>query len=85
MVAAWETRWLPEVNQKSASITLRSEHAGLSADLAAYAWERYVLKRCMPTALKPSSQCTQASPTEELERVVEANTLLSGLGFESGG
>ena len=25
------------------------------------------------------------NPTEELERVVEANTLLSGLGFESGG
>ena len=27
----------------------------------------------------------RAEVTEELERIVEANTLLSGLGFESGG
>ena len=58
---------------------------GSRPTLAAYAMGQICAQTLYTDSLEAIKSVQTKNPTEELERVVEANTLLSGLGFESGG
>ena len=58
---------------------------GSRPTLAACAMGEICAHTLYADSLEAVKSVHSGSPTEELERVVEANTLLSGLGFESGG
>ena len=58
---------------------------GSRPTLAAYAMGQICAQTLYADSLEAVKSVQAKNPTEELERVVEANTLLSGLGFESGG
>lgn len=70
---------------ESCKRTLSKNEAGESGSLAAFALARH----CYDTLLEYGSaaliSCKANAVTPALEHVIEANTLLSGLGFESGG
>jgi glycerol dehydrogenase len=52
---------------------------------AAYELAAYCYRTLLEYGLAARVACEQKAVTPALERIVEANTLLSGLGFESGG
>jgi glycerol dehydrogenase len=52
---------------------------------AAYAITKTCFDTLMEDSIKAKVACDENKVTEELENIVEANTLLSGIGFESGG
>ena len=58
---------------------------GSRPTLAACAMGEICAHTLYADSLEAVKSVHSGNPTEELERVVEANTLLSGLGFESGG
>ena len=58
---------------------------GSRPTLAAYAIGQICAETLYSDSLEAVKSVQAGNPSEELERVVEANTLLSGLGFESGG
>lgn len=71
-----------------AESSMNSYAANMTGDLGSFT--AYALARlCYDTILKygilAKSACENGVVTPALERIVEANTLLSGLGFESGG
>lgn len=66
--------------QKSAPNT-----AGRLGSMTAYALAKLCYDTILEYGLPAKSACEAGVVTPALERVVEANTLLSGLGFESGG
>ncbi|NLG99278.1 MAG: glycerol dehydrogenase [Chloroflexi bacterium] len=59
--------------------------SGNLGSMAAYALARLCYDTLMEYGLQAKTSCEVHAVTPALERVVEANTLLSGLGFESGG
>ncbi len=59
--------------------------AGRPGSMTAYALARLCYDTILEYGLLAKSSCEAGVVTPALERVVEANTLLSGLGFESGG
>lgn len=67
----------------------RIRHAGnmtgRPGSMTAYALSRVCYDTLMEYGRLAMTACEQGIVTPALERVVEANTLLSGLGFESGG
>lgn len=67
----------------------RIRHAGnmtgRPGSMTAYALSRLCYDTLMEYGRLAISACKQGVVTPALERIVEANTLLSGLGFESGG
>ena len=58
---------------------------GGHVSMAALALARLCLDTLLENGLAAKLSCQAAAVTPALEKVVEANTLLSGLGFESGG
>lgn len=67
----------------------RIRHAGnmtgRPGSMTAYALSRLCYDTLMDYGRLAMTACEQGVVTSALERIVEANTLLSGLGFESGG
>ena len=59
--------------------------AGAAGSMTAYALARLCYETVRDWGLAARTACEAGVVTPALERVVEANTLLSGLGFESGG
>lgn len=59
--------------------------SGNLGSMAAYALARLCYETLIEYGLQAKTSCEVHAVTPALERVVEANTLLSGLGFESGG
>ena len=59
--------------------------AGAVGSMTAYALARLCRETLMDYGPAALASCTAKSVTPALERIVEANTLLSGLGFESAG
>lgn len=62
----------------------RNNFGGLVTE-AAFGLARLCLDTLLENGVGAKRACQQQTVTPELEKVVEANTLLSGLGFESGG
>lgn len=58
---------------------------GAKATKAAYALAQLCYQTLLEDGLRAKEACEQKQVTESLENIVEANILLSGLGFESGG
>jgi glycerol dehydrogenase len=58
---------------------------GRVGSMAAYALARLCYETLLDYGLAAKMACEVHAVTPALERIVEANTLLSGLGFESGG
>lgn len=58
---------------------------GSVGSMSAYALARLCYETLLADGLAGRTACEAGVVTPSLERVVEANTLLSGLGFESGG
>lgn len=59
--------------------------AGGKGSMTAYALARLCYDTLLANGKAAASACAKKAVTPELEKIVEANTLLSGLGFESGG
>ena len=62
-----------------------SNMTGNVGSLSAYALARLCYDTLLEDGLAARTACEARIVTPSLERIVEANTLLSGLGFESGG
>jgi glycerol dehydrogenase len=58
---------------------------GRQGSMTAYALARLCYDTLLKDGVAARAACADKSVTPEFERIVEANTLLSGLGFESGG
>ena len=58
---------------------------GRTGTRTAYGLARLCFDTLMADGLAAKKSCEGKSVSPELERIIEANTLLSGLGFESGG
>jgi len=58
---------------------------GRSGTMTAFALARLCFDTLMADGVAAKRDCENKTVTPALERVIEANTLLSGLGFESGG
>lgn len=58
---------------------------GRSGTMTAFALARLCFDTLMADGVAAMHDCAKKTVTPALERVIEANTLLSGLGFESGG
>lgn len=58
---------------------------GRSGTMTAFALARLCFDTLMADGVAAMHDCAKMTVTPALERVIEANTLLSGLGFESGG
>jgi len=58
---------------------------GRSGTMTAFALARLCFDTLMADGVAAMHDCSKKTVTPALERVIEANTLLSGLGFESGG
>lgn len=69
----------------SSSRTRKPAMAGGAPTLAALALARLCYDTLLEHGLAARLACEQDAVTPAFEKVVEANTLLSGLGFESGG
>jgi glycerol dehydrogenase len=66
-------------------ITSAGNMTGRPGPMSAYGLARLCYDTLIEYGLLAKTACEQQVVTPALERVVEANTLLSGLGFESGG
>ncbi|MHB8910376.1 MAG: glycerol dehydrogenase [Syntrophales bacterium] len=65
--------------------TLSNNEAGENGSMTAYALARLCYDTLLEYGVAAKISCEAQAVTPALEHVVEANTLLSGLGFESGG
>lgn len=70
---------------ESSARTRKQAMAGGAPTLAALALARLCYDTLLENGLAARLACEQHAVTPAFEKVVEANTLLSGLGFESGG
>ncbi|NCC23864.1 MAG: glycerol dehydrogenase [Deltaproteobacteria bacterium] len=70
---------------ESCRVALKPNIAGTVGSMTAYAMARLCYETILEWGLTALTACEAGVVTPALERVVEANTLLSGLGFESGG
>lgn len=70
---------------ESCRISRAQNLAGDAGSMTAYALARLCYETVRDWGLAARTACEAGVVTPALERVVEANTLLSGLGFESGG
>ena len=65
--------------------TLSNNEVGAKGSMTAYALARLCYDSLLEYGVSAKVSCEAKSVTPALEHVVEANTLLSGLGFENGG
>lgn len=65
--------------------TKSKNEAGETGSLTAYALARYCYDTLLEYGAAALVSCKANAVTPALEHIIEANTLLSGLGFESGG
>ncbi|WP_413767946.1 iron-containing alcohol dehydrogenase, partial [Vibrio vulnificus] len=70
---------------ESCQQSFASNMTGYMGSLSAYALARLCYDTLLEYGVIAKTSNEQGVVTPALERVVEANTLLSGLGFESGG
>jgi glycerol dehydrogenase len=70
---------------ESCKRTLSNNEVGGKGSMTAYALARLCYDTLIEYGLAAKVSCEARSVTPALEHVVEANTLLSGLGFENGG
>jgi len=70
---------------ESCRITLSNNEVGAKGSLTAYALARLCYDTLLEYGVAAKASCEAKAVTPALEHVVEANTLLSGLGFENGG
>ncbi|RPH31006.1 glycerol dehydrogenase [Buttiauxella warmboldiae] len=66
-------------------IKLADNMTGRPGPMTAYSLARLCFDTLLKYGLQAKNACEQQKVTPALEHVIEANTLLSGLGFESGG
>jgi len=70
---------------ESCQIKYAGNMTGKVGSMTAYALARLCYETLLTYGVQAKSACDAHISTPALEKVVEANTLLSGLGFESGG
>ena len=70
---------------RSCSTTASKNECGGLSTLSASALAEVCMRTLMRDGVAAKLSCERHEVTPELERIVEANTLLSGLGFESAG
>ena len=70
---------------ESCRITRSNNEVGEKGSMTAYALSRLCYDTLLKSGVAAKVSCEAKAVTPALEHVVEANTLLSGLGFESGG
>ena len=70
---------------RSCARTSSPNECGGVSTLAGLALAELCLKTLVASGVEAKTACEQRVVTPALERIVEANTLLSGVGFESGG
>jgi glycerol dehydrogenase len=74
--------WFEAEDCKTKSATNMTGRVG---SMTAYGLARLCYDTLLKDGVAAKAACEQKMVTPEFERIVEANTLLSGLGFESGG
>ena len=70
---------------ESCRVSYRANMTGDLGSMTAYALARLCYDTLLEYGLEAKASCAAGVVSPALEHVVEANTLLSGLGFESGG
>lgn len=70
---------------ESCRITRSNNEVGERGSMTAYALARLCYDTLLEYGVAAKTSCEAKAVTPALEHVIEANTLLSGLGFESGG
>jgi len=70
---------------KSCQESMSNNEVGEKGSMTAYALARLCYDTLLEYGLDAKRSCEAKTVTPALEHIVEANTLLSGLGFESGG
>lgn len=70
---------------ESCQRTFSTNEAGGKGSMTAFALARLCYDTLLEYGVAAKTSCEAKSVTPALEHIVEANTLLSGLGFESGG
>ncbi len=73
------------VEARAAKQSYADNFAGDLGSMTAYALAELCYDTLMSDGLAAKTACEAGAITPSVERIVEANTLLSGLGFESGG
>ncbi|MDP2846850.1 MAG: glycerol dehydrogenase [Humidesulfovibrio sp.] len=66
-------------------VSQASNMTGRAGSMTAFGLARLCFDTLMADGIAAKNACESKTVTPALERVIEANTLLSGLGFESGG
>jgi glycerol dehydrogenase len=70
---------------ESCQISQANNVAGGKGSMTAYALARLCYTTLLENGPAAVEACSKKTITPELEKIIEANTLLSGIGFESGG